>query len=289
MGKHSVWLVKIVCVLAVVCWLPATGSLGHWATAWGAVPHLVRYQGQAVDAQGIPLQGPYTLTFRLYDADTAGALVWQEVQANVPINKGHFSVLLGSVTSLNVDWNLTLWLSVQVGSDPELLPRQRITSVPLAIRAEVADTAKQAEQLTVPVTTSTITDDANKLVPSGAIILWDGTTCPTGYTRVSSLDGALVKVGPIYAAPFAAGAVELAAHTHAGPNHTHTQTAHLHTMNVRLAGQTTVWNTTDTPMASSTEFGGASGGGNQTGASGTGPTGSTGSGMTTQLLACKKN
>lgn len=108
-------------------------------TVQAAVSHLVRYQGQAVDSQGVPLQGPYALTFRLYDADAGGTVVWQEVQANVPINKGHFSVLLGQVTSLTVDWSQSLWLSIQVGTDPELLPRQRITSVPLAIRAEVAE------------------------------------------------------------------------------------------------------------------------------------------------------
>jgi len=74
----------------------------------------VRYQGQAVDSQGVPLQGPYTLTFRLYDADTAGTIVWQEQQANVPLNEGHFSVLLGQVTALNVDWSQSLWLSIQM-------------------------------------------------------------------------------------------------------------------------------------------------------------------------------
>ena len=163
---------RYVTVFAVVCtFMPRPLD--------AAVPHLVRYQGQAVDNQGIPLQGPYNLTFRLYDADTGGTVVWQDQQANVPINKGHFSVLLGQVTTLTVDWSQSLWLSIQVGTDPELLPRQRITSVPLAITAE---------RLAVPVTTSTITDDANKLVPSGAVILWTGASCPAGYTRLSALN-----------------------------------------------------------------------------------------------------
>ncbi len=116
--------------LAVTCELlgaPLTGA---------DVPHLVRYQGQAVDSQGVPLEGPYTLTFRLYDAETAGTKVWEETQTNVPLDKGRFSVLLGQVTPLTLDWSKPLWLSVQVGTDPELAPRQRITSVPLAIVAE---------------------------------------------------------------------------------------------------------------------------------------------------------
>lgn len=148
--------------------------------------HLIRYQGQAVDNQGVPLEGPYVLTFRLYDAATAGTKIWEETQANVPLAGGQFSVLLGQVTSLDaVTWNQPLWIGLQVGTDPELSPRQAITSVPMALRAE---TAEVAERLATPMTTSTITDDANKLIPSGAIILWDGAACPTGYTRLSAYD-----------------------------------------------------------------------------------------------------
>jgi len=150
------------------------------STVQAAVPHLVRYQGQAVDNAGVPLQGPYTLTFRLYDADTVGNIVWQEQQANVPLNKGHFSVLLGQVTTLNVDWSQPLWLSIQVGTDPELLPRQRITSVPLAIRAEVAESL------------------VTSAIPSGAIILWVSGSCPTGYTRLTTLDGKFLASGATF-------------------------------------------------------------------------------------------
>jgi len=102
--------------------------------------HLIRYQGQAVDSQSVPLEGPYTLTFRLYDAATVGTKEWEEVQPNVPLQGGQFSVLLGQVTPLDgMNWSLPCWLSVQVGSDPELAPRQRITSVPMAIRAVEAE------------------------------------------------------------------------------------------------------------------------------------------------------
>ena len=44
--------------------------------AQAAVPRLVRYQGQAVDSNGVGLEGPYNLTFRLYDAATVGTKVW---------------------------------------------------------------------------------------------------------------------------------------------------------------------------------------------------------------------
>ncbi len=185
------------------------------STVYAAVPHLVRYQGQAVDSQGVPLQGPYTLTFRLYDADTAGTIVWQEQQANVPLNKGHFSVLLGQVTALNVDWSQSLWLSIQVGTDPELLPRQRITSVPLAIRSEVA------EGLVTQITTSTITDDANKLVPSGAVILWTGASCPAGYTRLVTYDDFFLTGSSTAGVTGGSNTHAHGAGSYAGPSHIH--------------------------------------------------------------------
>ncbi len=106
-----------------------------------AIPHLIRYQGQAVDSNGVGLEGPYTLTFRLYNAETAGTKLWEETQTNVPITHGQFSVLLGQVTPMtSMDWTTPCWLSLQINTDPELTPRQHLTSVPTAMRAE--DTEK---------------------------------------------------------------------------------------------------------------------------------------------------
>ncbi len=106
---------------------------------------MIRYQGHAVDSAGVPLEGPYTLIFRLYDAETAGQVRWEETQPNVPLTGGHCSVLLGSMTSLaTVDWLQPLWLGVQVNTESELSPRQRLTSVPLALRSESALQADQA-------------------------------------------------------------------------------------------------------------------------------------------------
>ncbi len=173
--------------------------------AFATTPHLIRYQGQAVDSQGVPLEGPRTLTFRLYDAETGGNKVWEETQRDVPLTGGYFSVLLGQVTSLaSVDWAAKpLWLAVKVGESAELTPRQRITSVPTAI---------VAERLA----------DESKMVPSGAIILWTGANCPTGYSRLVTLDGKFLVGGASYN-PAAGGSNT---HTHGagsyvGPRHTH--------------------------------------------------------------------
>ncbi len=221
MGNHPTQRFFRFCVLLAVCCVLS-------ASVEAAVPHLVCYQGQAVDAQGVPLQGPYTLTFRLYDAETGGTIVWQEVQPDVPLNKGHFSVLLGQVTVLTLDWSQPVWLTTQLGTDPELLPRQRITSVPLAIQAERAETSEVAQQLSSPITTSTIADDANKLVPSGAIILWEDVSCPAGYTQLITYDDKFLMVSSTAGTTGGSDT-----HTHGGSTGTHALTiseipAHTH-------------------------------------------------------------
>ena len=141
MTRHSgIWFCLAICGLLLAA-----------EAGYAQVPHLIRYQGQAVDTGGVPLEGPYTLTFRLYDAATGGQVLWQEIQP-VSLTGGHFSVLLGQVTPLDaMGWEASCWLGVQVNEEPELSPRQQITSVPLAILAQAA------EALTEPITPALIT------------------------------------------------------------------------------------------------------------------------------------
>ena len=224
------------------------------------VPHLIRYQGQAVDANGVPLEGPYTLTFRLYNAETAGTIVWEETQTNVPLSKGHFSVLLGSVMALTgVDLAQPCWLSVQVNGEPELAPRQRITSVPLALRAKTAEEIK----------TSGITDDDNSLVPTGAIILWNSATCPSGYTRLSAYDGKFLVGSATPGSPGGSNAHTHSAGTYTGPSHTHSVPYSgwgAYTTNGQ-AGQLVLWSTTSLGAAQGNNTSGPGGDGPVTGTS----------------------
>lgn len=202
------------------------GMLLGGTVAEAKTPHLIRYQGTVADQAGVPLHGPYTLRFRLYDVATSGAPLWQETQPSLPLTQGHFSVFLGSVTPLDVPFDRDMWLGIQVADDPEMVPRIRLASVPTAYRAERAEGADQAvvaDRLRTPVTTTTISDDANRLVPRGAIILWQGGGCPAGYTRLVELDGRFLVGGDTYRAA-AGGSAE---HTHgagsyAGPSHNHT-------------------------------------------------------------------
>ena len=57
-----------------------------------AIPRLINYQGKLTDTSGVPLTGSYAITFRIYDALSAGNLLWEETQ-QVLIDKGIFGVL----------------------------------------------------------------------------------------------------------------------------------------------------------------------------------------------------
>jgi len=107
------------------------------------IPHLINYQGRLTDTVGIPLNGSYNLTFRIYDAETAGNLLWEETQTGIVINKGIFAVLLGSVTNLNLSFDKPYFLEIKVGNEV-MSPRQRIASGAYALRSE------KAEALTIP-------------------------------------------------------------------------------------------------------------------------------------------
>jgi hypothetical protein len=100
-------------------------------------PNLVNYQGVLKDSGGNPLTGTYSITFSLYSVSTGGTALWTETQGSVSVSNGLFSVLLGSVTPLTPSEfsGTDRWLGVTVGGDPEMTPRQRIASVPYALKS----------------------------------------------------------------------------------------------------------------------------------------------------------
>ena len=145
------------------------------------VPLFFNYQGKIANGTGAPLgstgtpPGPYTaaplnrkVLFRLYDAQTAGTLLWSE-QQTATFSLGEFSVLLGQgtagvyngVTEIRpaLDTVFTsggtvapagpvryLEIVVDDGSgafttaDVPIAPRQRITTTGYSFRARLADT-----------------------------------------------------------------------------------------------------------------------------------------------------
>lgn len=135
------------------------------SAAYAAVPRLLNYQGRLTDVNNVPLNGSYTITFRIYEAETAGNLLWQEAQANVLVQKGIFSALLGSLANLDLPFDRQYFLEVKVGEEV-MSPRQRIASSGYAIRAEKAEGADLASNANaVSNIQASATPQANKLLP----------------------------------------------------------------------------------------------------------------------------
>jgi microcystin-dependent protein len=122
------------------------------------VPLLMNYQGYLTDAAGRSLSGYYTMTVRLYDdvAAPITATLWSETHVSVAVRSGRFGLPLGSVTPLPEDLFSTpdRYLGVTVHPHAEMVPRQRLASVPYAFRADV---------------------------PAGTVVAFVGTDVPDGW------------------------------------------------------------------------------------------------------------
>jgi len=92
------------------------------------IPSKISYQGVLTDNNGIPLNEPHNLTFRLYTSSTGGIYIWEDTQLNVPVNNGIFNVYLGSDTSLNdLAFDVPYWLEITVNGTT-LTPRIELSS-----------------------------------------------------------------------------------------------------------------------------------------------------------------
>ncbi len=108
-----------------------------------AAPGLINYQGILTDDLGAPVGGHHDLTFRIYPDAAGGTPLWQETHIQAAVEDGLFTVILGSVTTFPASLfdAEDRWIGITMDANPEFAPRMRMTSVPWAMRAAVADTA----------------------------------------------------------------------------------------------------------------------------------------------------
>lgn len=118
------------------CLLLLAGLASVPGSAQAAVPTTLHYQGYLTSADGLPLNDIITITVSLYELEAGGAPAWSEQQM-IAVNKGLFSMTLGSVEPFSVDlFSVPLYLGIQVESDEEMSPRQALASSPYAFTAE---------------------------------------------------------------------------------------------------------------------------------------------------------
>lgn len=180
------------------------------ATARAGVPQLIHYQGTLTNTSGqLVADGQYNVEFRIYDVPTGGTPLWIEPWdgTTTPISTvgGVFNVLLGTnvpfAESFFADHPAT-YLAIRVGSDSEMLPRQRIASVGYAF-------------------------SAGNGVPKGAIVMWSGAVnaIPAGWALCDGTNGTpdlkekfIVGAHPGLPVGMTGGSVN---HSHAIGSHTH--------------------------------------------------------------------
>ena len=100
------------------------------AGAHAQAPKQMHYQGFLTSSAGAPVNTPAEVTFRIYGAPSGGSPLWSETHAAVPVANGTFSVLLGTLSPLNLPFNVPYWLGIKVGADAEMAPRQALAAAP---------------------------------------------------------------------------------------------------------------------------------------------------------------
>ena len=112
--------------------------------AYAQIPRTLSYQGILADSSGAPRSdGTYNFTFRLYSVSSGGSALWSETQP-AQVRHGLFSAFLGSVNPIpdSVRFDRQYWLGIVVDSDPELIPRLKLSSVGSSFNSVHADTAQ---------------------------------------------------------------------------------------------------------------------------------------------------
>ena len=120
--------------------------LAGFSVAHAAPPSTITYQGFLTSSSGSPINASVTMTLSLYADATGGTALWTETQNNVAVVNGVYSVLMGSVTPININtlpFDTTYYLGVKVGNNAEMTPRQVFASVPYSFRAMGADKLNQ--------------------------------------------------------------------------------------------------------------------------------------------------
>jgi hypothetical protein len=156
-----------------------------------AVPPYLSEQGRLFDSTGDPVDATVSVTFSLYAAASGGTALWTETQ-NVIVEDGYFSAVLGDGTAIGagVFNGSTRYLGVKIGADPEMTPRQEITSVPYALVAQ-----------------RVLNKDGDVIIDDNGA--WQGSTAglagptgpagpagPTGPTGANGTNGATGPTGP---------------------------------------------------------------------------------------------
>lgn len=144
-----------------------------------AVPQLVNFQGMLTTSAGTPVTGMRSMTFSLYGTASGSAPLWSEAQT-VDLANGIYSVALGAAVPIpaSVFAGDSLYLGVAVDGDPEMTPRQKITSVGYAYRAGTADSVADGAVTSAKIADGAVTADK---IDRSQVQTRITASCPSGH------------------------------------------------------------------------------------------------------------
>jgi hypothetical protein len=106
------------------------------SAALAEVPKMINYQGKITTPAGALVDTSVQMIFTIYDDSTSGNTLWADTISSVSVQKGIFSVLLGSgnpIPDTVFDGNIR-YLGTKVGTDAEMTPLKPIVSVAYAFK-----------------------------------------------------------------------------------------------------------------------------------------------------------
>ncbi len=148
-------------------------------TAQAAVPAEMNHSGRLLDSAGVPLDGTFPLTFRLYTAPSGGTDVWNSTES-VDFDNGYYNVTLGD-SGLTEDLFMDdIYLSLAVDGGAELSDRLHLVTVPYAFVANSVD-GGLVDASEVQVDGTTVIDATGQMVAPGSL---GGLACSSGQIAV---------------------------------------------------------------------------------------------------------
>ena len=187
MKKHML-LLPVFMILLVPATVPADAQ----------VPQSMSYQGYATTLTGAPIaDGQYTFTFALYTGETTGSPLWREVHQNVTVKRGLFNVVFGAgnpPVPLSIAFDAQYYLGITLGTNPEMMPRVRLTPGAYSHRAREADGVKNGSIRDEDIAADAAIG-AMKLDP--ALLLPGEIKAGTGIDVTSSGGGVTISLGSL--------------------------------------------------------------------------------------------
>jgi microcystin-dependent protein len=137
--------------------------------SFAEVPKTINFQGRLM-SNGVAATGSGSILFKIYTSPTSVTAIWSETDTVNFDTNGVFSVQLGSVTPLNMNFDQPLWVEMTYPSTSTtpLSPKQSLNTSPYSFYAVTAETAVNVVNGGVPI--GTVLASASTIEPAGYII-----------------------------------------------------------------------------------------------------------------------